>query len=48
MKADLERMIKKNEPMTSKRIVAQNLLRNQRFMQRYQKLDVQLEDMLFQ
>lgn len=48
IKADLEKMIKKNEPMSSKRIMAQNLLRNQRFMQKYQRLDVQLEDMLFQ
>lgn len=48
MKTDLERMIKKNEPMSSKRIIAQNMLRNQRYMQRYQKLDVQLEDMSFQ
>lgn len=48
MKAELERMIKKNEPISSKRIIAQNVLRNQRYMQRYQKLDVQLEDMLFQ
>ena len=42
MKAELEKMVKKNEPMSSKRILAQNLLRNQRYMQRYQKLDVQL------
>ena len=34
--------------MTSKRIIAQNILRNQRFIQRYQKLDVQLQDMEFQ
>lgn len=48
MKADLERMVKKNEPMGSKRIIAQNILRNQRFIQRYQKLDVQLQDVEFQ
>jgi hypothetical protein len=48
MKADLERMVKKNEPMASKRIIAQNILRNQRFSKRYQKLDVQLQDVEFQ
>jgi hypothetical protein len=48
MKADLERMVKKKEPMASKRIIAQNILRNQRFIQRYQKLDVQLQDVEFQ
>ena len=41
-------MVKTNQPMSSKRILAQNILRNQRYMQKYQKLDVQLEDMLFQ
>jgi hypothetical protein len=41
-------MVKKKEPAQSKRIIAQNILRNQRFMQRYQKLDVQLQDMEFQ
>ena len=35
-------MIKTNQPATSKRITAQNILRNQRYMQKYQKLDVQL------
>ena len=45
---ELERMVKKKEPASSKRIMAQNILRNQRYMRRYQKLDVQLEDMLFQ
>ena len=48
MKADLDRMVKKNEPMASKRIIAQNILRNQRFAKRYQKLDVQLQDVEFQ
>lgn len=48
MKADLDRMVKKNEPMASKRIIAQNILRNQRFSKRYQKLDVQLQDVEFQ
>jgi len=41
-------MVKKNEPMASKRIIAQNILRNQRFSKRYQKLDVQLQDVEFQ
>ena len=41
-------MVKTHQPMSSKRIIAQNILRNQRYMQKYQKLDVQLEDMLFQ
>jgi hypothetical protein len=44
MKTDLERMVKKGEPVSSKRIIAQNILRNQRFCKRYQKLDVQLQD----
>ena len=48
MKADLDRMVKKGEPMASKRIIAQNILRNQRFSKRYQKLDVQLQDVEFQ
>lgn len=48
MKADLENMVKKGEPAASKRIIAQNILRNQRFIKRYQKLDVQLQDVEFQ
>ena len=48
MKADLENMVKKKEPPSAKRIIAQNILRNQRFIKRYQKLDVQLQDVQFQ
>lgn len=48
LRADLERMTKNREPMANRRIIANNVLRNQRFLQRYQHLDVQLQSMQFQ
>lgn len=48
MRNDLEKMTKNKEPMASKRMIAQHVLRNQRFIQRYRQLDVQLENMQFQ
>jgi hypothetical protein len=47
-RADLERMTKNRDPMYNRKIVAQNLLRNKRFIDRYRKLDLQLETMQFQ
>ena len=41
-RADLERMTKNREPMYNRKVLAQNLIRNKKFMDRYRKLDLQL------
>jgi hypothetical protein len=48
MQGDLQRMVKTNQPMSSKRITAQNIIRNQKYMQKYHRLDAQMDGMLFQ
>lgn len=52
---DLKRMVDKKEPQVivhliqaNKRNVAQNILKNQRFMDKYRKLDNQLQNTQFQ
>eukprot|EP00825_Cyclidium_porcatum_P009611 TRINITY_DN1490_c0_g1_i5.p1 TRINITY_DN1490_c0_g1~~TRINITY_DN1490_c0_g1_i5.p1 ORF type:complete len:225 (+),score=61.06 TRINITY_DN1490_c0_g1_i5:257-931(+) len=48
IKKDMENMIKKKEPKNNVKIIAQSLLRNNNFITKYQRLDAQLGNMIFQ
>lgn len=47
IKTDIQNMIKKKEPKNNIKIIASAMLRNNTFIQRYQRLDVQLNQMIF-
>ncbi|CAD8059855.1 unnamed protein product [Paramecium sonneborni] len=48
LKTDLEKAIKAKEPKATQRMFAANLLRNQQYIQKYQRLDAQMNDVMFQ
>ena len=45
---DIKKMLKKGEPRTNIRLVAQGLVKNRNFMKKYDRLDAQLGNCIFQ
>ena len=43
MEKDLEKMIKKKEPKSSQRLIAQNILRQQAFVQKYDMMEAKMK-----
>ena len=48
MNKDLKKMLKGNTPAVSRRTLAQNILKNQKFIMRYKNLDAQLQNTMFE
>lgn len=48
MKRELERMVKNGEPKSSQRIIAQNLIKNEAFMQKYDLLEAKMKGVKIQ
>ncbi|CAD8056881.1 unnamed protein product [Paramecium sonneborni] len=47
LKTDLEKAIKAKEPKATQRMLAAHVLRNQQYIQKYQRLDAQMNDVMF-
>ncbi|CAD8137663.1 unnamed protein product [Paramecium octaurelia] len=48
LKTDLEKSVKAKEPKATQRMLAAAILRNQQYVQKYQRLDAQMNDVMFQ
>ena len=48
MKRDLEKMIKNGEPKNSQKIIAQNLIKNENFMKKYDALEAKMKGVKIQ
>ena len=48
MQKDLKKMLNTNSPQVSKKTLAQNILKNQRFIVKYKNLDAQLQNTMFE
>ena len=48
MNKDLKKLMKGNNPMVNKRTLAQNILKNQKFILKYKNLDAQLQNTMFE
>lgn len=48
MNKDLKKMLNGNTPTVSRRTLAQNILKNQKFIMRYKNLDAQLQNTMFE
>ena len=48
MQKDLKKMLDKNTPTVSRRQLAQNILKNQKFINKYKNLDAQLQNTMFE
>ena len=48
MNKDLKKMLDKNTPTVSRRQLAQNILKNQKFINKYKNLDAQLQNTMFE
>ena len=48
MKRELEKMIKNGEPKNSQKIIAQNLIKNENFMKKYDTLEAKMKGVKIQ
>lgn len=48
MKRELEKMIKNGDPKNSQKIIAQNLIKNEKFMQKYDALEAKMKGVKIQ